>query len=346
MRISQAKEIVFQSIKNQIKYRLGRDAQRLIPYLIGGAGIGKTTVIIDTANMHEGWAYYILSLAQYDAAELMGVIALIDGVAHRLKPHWLNALEKLAGENEIVILFIDELPQAPVSNMNVSAQMFNEHRCGEFKLPDNVVLVAAGNRTSDRAGTNNMPSHVKDRLLFLEIDADLEDTVGYMNENDVSPLVTGFLRFRPELLHKFDRDANSCPSPRSWERVDSIMKMDLSDVNKQEAVSGQVGRGACAEFFGYKAVHDAVPDIDAVIANPDSAPIAEDPAVCYAVSAALAYKANDKNIGNVIKYLERLPHKEFSVFALKDAYNRNPSIKQTDAFRKFMLNGGAELMLN
>lgn len=124
-----------------------------------------------------------------------------------------------------------------------------------------------------------------------------------------------------------------------------MMKWGLDAVNENEAVAGQVGRGACAEFMGYKKIHDTVPDIDAVIANPDSAAISEDPAVCYAVSAALAYKANDKNIGNVIKYLKRLPHKEFAVFAIKDAFNRHPAIKQTQPFRDFLLNDGKELML-
>ena len=36
--------------------------------------------------------------------------------------------------------------------MNVGRQLINEHRAGEFKLPENVVIVAAGNRVSDRAG--------------------------------------------------------------------------------------------------------------------------------------------------------------------------------------------------
>jgi len=63
------------------------------------------------------------------------------------------------------------------------------------------------------------------------------------------------------------------------------------------------------------------------------------------VSAALAHKANDKKIGNVIKYLKRLPHKEFAVFAVKDAFNRNPAIKQTQPFREFLLTDGKQLML-
>jgi len=337
MRISQAKAIVEASIDSQLQHVNGRDAQRPIAYLVGGAGLGKTSVVQTIANEREV-GLNILSLAQYDAGELAGWLVADGDSMKRLRPDWMPA----DGEG---ILFLDELPQAPVANQNIAAQLVNERRIGEHRLPDGWSIVCAGNRTSDRAGTNNMPSHLKDRLLFVEVEADLEDTVAYMNSVGVSPLVTGFLRFRPELLHKFDRDANSCPSPRSWERVDTMMKWGLDAMNEQEAVAGQVGRGACAEFMGYKGIHDTCPDIDAVIADPDGAAISEDPAVCYAVSAALAHKANDKNIGNVIKYLTRLPHKEFAVFAVKDAYNRNPAIKQTQAFRQFLLSHGKELML-
>ena len=139
------------------------------------------------------------------------------------------------------ILFLDELPQAPVANQNIAAQLVNERRIGEHRLPDGWSIVCAGSRASDRAGTNNMPSHLKDRLLFVEVEADLEDTVAYMNSVDVSPLITGFLRFRPELLHKFDRDANSCLI-LAHGRVDTMMKWGLDAVNEQEAVAGQVGR--------------------------------------------------------------------------------------------------------
>lgn len=337
MRINQAKAIVEASIDSQIKFANGRDAQRPIPYLVGGAGLGKTTIVQTIAEQREV-ELNILSLAQYDAGELAGWLVADGDNMKRLRPDWMPVDGK-------GILFLDELPQAPVANQNIAAQLVNERRIGQHRLPDGWSIVCAGNRTSDRAGTNNMPSHLKDRLLFLEVEAALEDTIAYMNSVGASPLITGFLRFRPELLHKFDRDANSCPSPRSWERVDSMMGWDLDEVSQQEAVSGQVGRGACAEFFGYKAVYDTVPDIDAVIANPDTAQIVEDPAVSYAVCAAIAYKMTDKNIGNCIKYLIRLPQKEMAVFAVKDAYNRNNALKQTDAYRQFLLTHGKELML-
>jgi ATP-dependent Lon protease len=69
MKLSQAKNIVMASIDSQIQHATGRDAQRVIPYLIGGAGLGKTSVVQQIAEEREHGCY-ILSLAQQDAAEL------------------------------------------------------------------------------------------------------------------------------------------------------------------------------------------------------------------------------------------------------------------------------------
>lgn len=342
MKLSQAKNIVYQSLLSQTNLSAGRDALRVIAYLIGGAGLGKTSNVQQIVEENE-WMLYILSLAQFDAAELGGVICLVDGKAERVMPHWLRKLWEMSENCEVVVLFLDELPQAPVSNQNVAAQIINERRIGEFKLPDNCAIVAAGNRTSDRAGTNTMPSHLKDRLMFLEIEADLEDTIAYFMAHKVHEDVTGFLRARPEFLHKFDRDANASPSPRSWDRVATILEWGLDPVCEAEAISGQVGRAACADFLGYRKLKANMPDLDKIISNPDSAEIPSDAMVLYALAAGLAHKMNQSNAGNIIKYLKRLDQQEFVGFCLKDAYARDPEIRNCDAFRQWIINGGGDL---
>ncbi len=198
---------------------------------------------------------------------------------------------------------------------------------------------------SDRAGTSNMPTHLRDRLMFLEIEADLEDTIAYYYSVGIDERVCAFLRFRPEWLHKFDRDANACPSPRSWERVSSILSWGLDPVCENEAIAGQVGRAATADFAGFMKMYDAVPDIDAMIADPDNAIVPSDPAVMYAICAALASRVNKSNAAKVIKYLERLPQQEFSVFVIKDALNRHRELKQADAVRKWIMSHGKNLIL-
>jgi hypothetical protein len=339
MKLSQAQAIVEKAITHALDLKDARDAQYVVPYLIGGAGLGKTTIVKDVAasmNMQCS----ILSLAQYDAGELGGwPVPSKDGTSMiRMRPDWMPT-------EGTGVLFLDELPQAPTANQNIAAQIVNERRVGPHHLPAGWVIVAAGNRTSDRAGTNNMPSHLKDRLMFLEVEADLEDTIAYFYSKRIDERVCAFLRFRPEWLHKFDRDANACPSPRSWERVSSIITWGLDPVNQLEALAGQVGRAATADFHGFIKLYTTVPDMDELIANPMGAMISQDPAVMYAICAALSAKMNAKNAGNVVKYLMRLPQQEFAAFVIKDALSRDKTLKQTDAVRDWIMTVGKNLIL-
>ena len=181
--------------------------------------------------------------------------------------------------------------------------------------------------------------------MFLEIEADLEDTIAYYYSKRIDERVCAFLRFRPEFLHKFDRDADACPSPRSWERVGTIMSWCLDALNQLEAIAGQVGRAATADFTGFLKMYSSVPDIDELIAQPMAADVPSDPAVLYAICAAVASRVNEKNVGSVIKYLNRLPQQEFSAFVIKDAMSRNKDLKQSQAIRDWIMQTGSKLVL-
>jgi len=210
-------------------------------------------------------------------------------------------------------------------------------------LPHNVVICAAGNRMSDRAGTNNMPSHLKSCLMFLEIDPDVEDAIAYMVANGVHEDVTAYLRARPEFAVKFDRDANANPSFRSWDRVSTILSWNLPPVAEAEAIAGTVGRPAGADFAGFRKMKADMPDVDGIIADPDGAEVPHDAMILYALASALAYRINKSNADKILRYLKRLDQQEFVGFCLKDAYARDPEIRNCDAFRQWIINGGGDL---
>lgn len=341
MKLSQAKAITTEAIKSAMALDAkARDAQYVVPYLISGAGLGKTSTIQQIAK-EMSVDLVILSLAQYDYSEIAGWTLPNDDKTQmiRVRPDWMPT----GGKG---IIFLDELPQAPVTNQNIAAQLVNERRVGTHHLPHGWVVVAAGNRTSDRAGTNIMPTHLRDRLMLLEIEADLENAIAYYSQVGVSEKVRAYLRFRPEWLHKFDTKENACPSPRSWERVSSILEWSIDEACMTEAVAGQVGRAASADFMGFLQLFDVAPDIDKLISNPDEAEVPTEPAIMFAVSAAVSSRMTKANASKCMKYLSRLPQKEFTAFALKDAISRDKSLAGTDAIRKWIAIDGAMLALS
>lgn len=336
MRLSTAQAIIRASVEANGKLS-GRTSQYTTPMLWGVAGLGKTTLVQDVAADLDMDCEVVI-LAQYDAGELGGFPYLDDGTFLRARPSWLPT----EGRG---ILFLDELPQAPVANQNIAAQLVNERRIGEHRLADGWSIVCAGNDLKHRAGTNAMPTHLKDRLLHLEVEPNLDDALDYMNAKKVRPEVTGFLRFVPKQLSQFDKDAKACPSPRSWEKVSNILDWGLDSVAEYEAITGQVGAGATADFTAFLKVYRELPDPELPLKDPDNAPLPENPSVMYAVCSALSYRVNKTNAANFLKYIRRLPQQEFAAFAIKDALARFPDLKKVNGFRDWVLGGGAELIL-
>ena len=349
MRLSTAKNILKKAIMDQLENNhTARAAQLLVPYLQGTVGIGKTTQVEDAAaeiGKELGKKVFVqfISLAQYDPAEIAGwLMPNNDKTAMiRIKPDWLEP----EGDYDIIIYFVDELPQAMVANQNIAGQLFNERRVGAWKIPSNSAIVAAGNRMSDRAGTNQMPSQIKDRLMFLNVDANLQDTVAYFILKHIDERIVAFLGFKPDRLHGFDPDADVFETPRAWERASTVLSWGLPALEEREALNGILGVAATTEFYAFLAVYDVCPNIDDLIKNPMTAVIPDRADVVYAVCASLAAKANDNNIGNIIQYVQRLDAGEFAAFVVKSAAAKLTNPKQNKAIRDWAINGGGKELL-
>lgn len=345
MKISQAASITRAAIHQAIKASeggRGRDAEYIIPFWVSDPGIGKTTGLKDLAKSMGMNAIHLIG-SEYDASELGGWVLPVEGTERmkRKVPDWYAD----ADWSVPTLLILDELAQSSLPVQNLYARLVNEHRIGSHILPDNCYIVAAGNRTSNRAGTIPIPTHLRDRLLFLEIDADVSDTVHYFNAVGVDERVCGYLRHRPEYLSQFDAAANACPSPRSWERVGSILQFGIGSTEMGFALNGQVGQAATADFLGYLRVYAEMPDPELIIANPHTAPVPSNPAILHAVCSALSRRINDGNADNVMAYVDRILQQEFAAYLVKDALARDPDLKQVNAVRQWVLTKGRGLIL-
>lgn len=241
-------------------------------------------------------------------------------------PDWYIGLDS----DVRAILLLEELPQAMNATQNIASQIIYDRAVRGKKLGPNVRVFATGNFASDRAGSARLLTHVANRMAILYMAVDHEDLLAWgTRSGKIHWLVNGFLRFRPELAHKFDRDADQFPSPRSWEAWSKVLSADPSADIEYALCAGIVGEGTAAEFTGFAKIARSLPDLDYVIANPLKAPVPSDEvAALYAIASGLARKATKSNFGNVVTYLERLPL-EFAVFSIRDC---DDSLKKTKPF--------------
>ncbi|MEG7603081.1 hypothetical protein U2102_14740, partial [Listeria monocytogenes] len=69
-----------------------------------------------------------------------------------------EVLKHIYDPNAIYILFLDEITAAPTSLQAAAYQLTLDRRVGDHILPDNTIIIAAGNRASDKGSFFKMPA--------------------------------------------------------------------------------------------------------------------------------------------------------------------------------------------
>src|SRR5215471_1076979 len=219
-------------------------AARQPVFIWSSPGAGKSSIVRQLAESLKVPLKDVRALL-LDPIDLRGLPFLApDGQAKWATPDFLPR----DGEG---ILFLDELNAAPAMVQAGCYQLVLDRKLGEYTLPDGWAIVAAGNRDSDRAATNRMPTPLRNRFVHLEFEVDLQEWCEWAIQNGIRPEVIAFLRFRPELLSAFDRDQHAFPSPRSWEFVSRILASSPDKTVEHELFAGAVGAGAATEFSGF-----------------------------------------------------------------------------------------------
>lgn len=293
-------------------------------FLWGAPGIGKSAITHQVARSMN-LELRDVRACLLDPVDLRGLPHVNgDGRAHWATPDFLP-------RDGAGVLFLDELNAAPPLVQAACYQLVLDRRLGEYVLPDEWTVLAAGNRESDRAVTHRMPTPLRNRFVHLEVEVDLDDWCRWALKAGLRPEVIAFLRFRPNLLHDFNKDSNAFPSPRSWEFVSRLLATSPGPDIEHALYAGAVGEGAAIEFSGFLRIYRELPSIDGILLNAAAAPVPTSPAALYAVATGLAKRATDSNLQRVVDYANRMP-KEYAVLTVRDAVTRDNSLTTTQPF--------------
>ena len=251
-------------------------------------------------------------------------------------PGFLRRINEAAKNHDRVVFVIDEVNQATGAMFNVLNGLLLDRRIGDFKLAPNVTIVATGNRQTDKAASNRMPSHTANRIAHFDMDSDLDGWCEWaVTEGNIPINVVAFLKFKPALLNDFDPDRRENPTERTWEMVGRALggaAVEYVHHNKVFRVARSlVGEGPAAELAGFYEIAATMPNPDAVIMDPSNAPLPTELSAKFAICGALAARANQNNLDRVLTYVSRL-ERQFEVMALKDALRRNSGLMATRAF--------------
>ena len=293
----------------------------------GKPGICKSAVVEQVIAQLK-WELVMSHPSVADPTDYKGMPGIVKGEAQFLP---FGDMQKLIKAKVPTVCFIDDLGQAPHSVQAALMQPLHARCLNGHKISEHVVFVGATNDTSHRAGVNSILEPVKSRWdTIVELEANLDDWSTWAFGSGVPPEVIAFLRFRPDLLCKFEatRELTNSPNPRTWEALGKNVKAGLVSL---PVLAGAVGEAAAGEFLGFLRVYKNLPTIDQILHDPQTAPVPTEPSALYAVTAALVRKFTKPNANRCFIYAARLPKERESVL-IRDALRVCPELATTQEY--------------
>ena len=266
-------------------------------FLWGPPGIGKSEVVEGiVADM--GGYMIDLRLGQVDPTDIRGIPFYNKEIG---KMDWAPPIdlpdEEFASQFPIVALFLDEMNSAAPAVQAASYQLVLNRRIGKYKLPDNVVVIAAGNRESDKGVTYRMPTPLANRFVHIEMRPDFDSWHTWAVNNGEHQDVIGYLSFAKQDLYDFDAKSSSraFATPRSWHFVSEIIEdEDIDEETATDLIAGTVGEGLAIKFMTHRKYASQLPNPSDILAGTTKELKVKEISAMYSLVVSLCYELKDQ----------------------------------------------------
>src|SRR3954452_19269383 len=162
--------------------------------LLSPPGVGKSDVVRQAA-----------ASAGLECKSLLGT---------HIAPEDLSGVPKIIGERSVFCpprvllpenaakfcLFLDELPACAPDVQKAFYSLLLERRIGEYQLPADTWVVAAGNRAEDKALVRTISSALINRVLILNVRIDVPEWLVWARANKVRDDIVTFIEQNPDAL--------------------------------------------------------------------------------------------------------------------------------------------------
>jgi len=309
VRISEAKTLITKAFKKKRPV-----------FLWGPPGIGKSELVEGIAESGTLGRTKVIDmrLALFEPTDLRGypVPDVATGVMKWLPPADLPTAD-VAKEYDTVIVFLDELNSAAPSVQAAAYQLILNRRIGQYVLPENVVIIAAGNRETDKGVAYRMPKPLENRFVHFELRVDFEDWLNWAVDNNINADIVGYITFAKNDLYNFDPQSSSrgFATPRSWTFVSELLEEDdLTESLTTDLVAGCIGEGTAVKFMAHKKVAGDLPNPTDVLDGKVKNMVSKEVSAMYALATSLCYELRERSINcETAKDMEPF-HKSFSNF--------------------------------
>jgi hypothetical protein len=338
---------------SRLKLAIKHSIARKRPLFVWGQpGIGKSDLVAEVARS-QGRPLIDIRLPLMEPTDIRGIPYLADvkvydkdgnlvrdeqGVPITDKEfRWSTPSDLPTDEMSRALVFFDEMSAAPPSVQAATYQIILNRRIGNYVMPKDVVIIAAGNRVKDKGVAYNMPMPLANRFTHLTLEVDKDDWLEWATLNRVHKDVVGYINFQGGDLNQFNPSAEgyAFATPRSWYFVSELLQEEGPDGKLVDAslpsdvlgdmVKGTIGEGVGVKFMTYRNQAANLPHARDVLTGKITKLNTKQIDVMYALVTALCYELKDQAERGVRAKADgdRKPMDEFQ--------------KQVDTFLRFVM---------
>ncbi len=281
---------------NKAKSRISHAITKKRPVFIWGPpGIGKSDIVHQIGDALDAHVIDV-RLSLWEPTDIKGIPYYS---AEDNKMSWAPPVElpdaAMASQHKAIILFLDEMNSAAPAVQAAAYQLILNRRVGAYELPDNVYIVAAGNRETDKGVTYRMPAPLANRFVHLELAVSFDDWFDWAVDNKIHKDVVGFLQFAKRDLYDFDPKSpnRSFATPRSWSFVSELLEDNLDDETTTDLVSGCVGEGLAIKFVAHRKVAASMPNPTDILEGKIKEIKSKEISAMYSLTVSLCYELKE-----------------------------------------------------
>ena len=265
-------------------------------FLWGPPGIGKSDIVAQITDSFSKSHLIDIRLSLWEPTDIKG-IPYFDSNSGTMvwgAPSELPS-EEFAAQYDNIVLFLDEMNSAAPAVQAAAYQLILNRRVGTYKLPDNVMIVAAGNRDADKGVTYRMPAPLANRFIHLELAVNFDDWFQWAVDNNIHRDVVGYLTFSKKDLYDFDpkSPSRSFATPRSWSFVSELIEDELDENTTTDLVAGAVGEGLAVKFLAHRKVAAQMPNPSDILAGKVKEMGSKEISAMYSLTVSLCYELKE-----------------------------------------------------
>lgn len=204
------------------------------------------------ANPDEYFVFCDQRIGQMDSTDLRGIPRLDGEYLETCPLSWVIYFTQAEAHG---VIFFDEINLAPPVVAGQAYQIINDRAIADRRLGKDVLVIAAGNRSEDKAFVFDMPLPLRDRFNEIEIYPSVKNWTPWAAQAGVNPHLVAFVNWKEMYLYTLDKtktNADKGSSPRGIVRASRLVgDEDITSDLTHQLISAACGEAFATEFQAY-----------------------------------------------------------------------------------------------